>query len=72
MTRASAWNAVATTFSFGALAGIIQTAVDPHGWLWEALRALIFVLFVVALALWLTALAKERRSKRGHPPSRSG
>lgn len=56
------------TFGLAGLLGLVQIVVNPRGWLWTVSRAFVFVLFVVAVALWIFAAVTERRSRVHGPP----
>lgn len=68
MSRASARNSILMTFGLAGLLGLVQIVVNPRGWLWTVSRAFVFVLFVVAVALWIFAAVTERRSRVHGPP----
>jgi len=56
-------NLVWLGFGLGALCGIIQAAASPSGWLWTAIRVLIFLVWLTGITGWLAAAIRERRRR---------
>jgi VIT1/CCC1 family predicted Fe2+/Mn2+ transporter len=51
-------------FGLGGLLGLIQAAASPSGWLWTAIRVLIFLMWLIGITGWLAAAVRERRHRR--------
>jgi hypothetical protein len=69
MSTASAQrNSILMAFGLAGVLELVQLAVNPRDWLWTVSRAFVFVLFVVAVALWIFAAVTERRSRVHGPP----
>jgi CHASE2 domain-containing sensor protein len=44
----------------GAL-GLVSAVTSVHGWMWTAIRIVVFVIFVLSVAAWLAAARRRRQ-----------
>jgi hypothetical protein len=63
MSKTAAASGIVIVFGVGAVLGLVEVLVEPHGWLWTTLRGLVFVAFVTLIVLWLVARVRDRASR---------
>ena len=52
-----------STFGLGATLSLIQGLAHPEGWLWTIVRVADGVLFLLALAVWLSLVRRDRERR---------
>jgi hypothetical protein len=53
--------AVGVTFAIAVVLNCVEVVVDPNGWLWTGSRAIVSVLFGLAVVWWIVEYIRRRR-----------